>query len=332
MSDPCLDEIWNDVHANPIDAAAARFLARQEHADWSQANQSELDAWLAQSAAHMVAYLRLHDAWNRADRLAALRAPMRKTPGATGRTIGKNVPRLTAAFVLAAGAAALGLTSLRSASTETTYSTPVGGREIIALSDGSQVELNTDTVLQIAKSNPRAVTLVKGEAFFQIRHNVANPFVVTAFGHRITDLGTKFAVRGNAQHLVVTLVEGRARVESEGKNSASAVLAPGDVAVATVDTVSVTKKAPATLSDQLAWRQGMLVFNRATLAEVAEQFNRYNSRKIVIADPKAAKLALMGKFPVNDVDLFGRVANAVLGVKVIHRGDEIIVSSKPAGN
>lgn len=329
MSEPGPESLWSGT--NPVDAAAARFLARQQSNDWSDADQTKLDEWLAQSTAHMVSYLRLHDAWTRADRLAALRLPMRKAP-APANALGKNILRLTAGFVLAAGAAAFAFTNFRATPTEITYSTPVGGREVIALTDGSQVELNTDTVLQIAKANPRAVTLVKGEAFFQIKHNAANPFVVTAFGHRITDLGTKFAVRGNARHMVITLVEGRARVDSEGFNKASAVLAPGDVAVATANAVSVTKKPPATLTDQLAWRQGMLVFNRATLAEVAAEFNRYNERKIVIADQQTAHLALMGKFPVNDVDLFGRVANAVLGVSVIHYGNEIIVSSKPAEN
>lgn len=329
MSESGLETMWTGT--NPVDAAAARFLARQQNSDWSQADQSELDTWLSQSSAHMVSYLRLHDAWTRADRLAALRLPMRETQTVPA-TLGKNVLRLAAGIVVAVGAAAWAITSIQTAPAETTYSTPVGGREVIALTDGSQVELNTDTIVQIAKSNPRAVTLVKGEAFFQIKHNAANPFVVTAFGHRITDLGTKFAVRGNARHLVVTLVEGRARVDSEGPGKASAVLAPGDVAVATSNTVSVMKKPSATLSDQLAWREGMLVFNRATLAEVAAEFNRYNLRKIVISDPQTARLALMGKFPVNDVDLFGRVANAVLGVRVVHRGDEIIVSSKPDKN
>ena len=326
MSEPGLEALW--IGTNATDVAAARFLARQQSSDWNEVDQADLDAWLAQSAKHMVSYLRLHDAWTRADRLAALRPPMRKSPNAP-YALSKTIARLTAGFVLAAGAVVFAVANFRTAPAETTYSTPVGGREVIALTDGSQVELNTDTVVQINSANPRAVTLIKGEAFFQIRHNAASPFVVTAFGHHITDLGTKFAVRGTPRRLEVTLIEGRARVDSEGPNKASAVLSPGDVAIATASTVSVTKKPSATLSDQLAWRQGMLVFNRATLAEVAAEFNRYNARKIVISDPETAHLALMGKFPVNDVDLFGRVANAVLGVRIVHRGTEVVVLSKP---
>jgi transmembrane sensor len=103
-------------------------------------------------------------------------------------------------------------------------------------------------------------------------------------------------------------------------------LAPGDVAVATPGAMTVTKKPEASLADQLAWRQGLLIFNDTTLAEVAAQFNRYNSKKLVIADAATARLAIMGKFPVNDVDLFGRVAKAVLGVRVETRDSEVVIS------
>ena len=211
---------------------------------------------------------------------------------------------------------------------ETTYATPVGGREVIALSDGSQVEINTDTVLRVsADQQHRMVTLDRGEAYFQIRHDDYHPFVVNAFGHRVTDIGTKFVVRADADRVEVALVEGRARIDAaDGARAHSAVLTPGDVAVATTSSMSVMKKPEASLADQLAWRQGLLIFNYASLADVAAQFNRYNARKVIIADPATARLAIMGKFPVNDVELFGRVAKAVLGVRVESRDSEVVIS------
>lgn len=326
------EDPWNAIGASSVDATAARWLARRDRVDWSAADQAELDTWLSASTAHMITYLRLYDAWNRADRLAALRAPMRETPAVPdvhGRA-GRPALKIAAVCVLAAGVASA--LTYRPAPRDVTYATPVGGREVIALSDGSQIELNTNTTLRISGDKRRVVTLDKGEAYFQIKHDAKHPFIVHAFGHRVTDLGTKFVVRGSGKRLEVTLVEGRARVDaaSAGAHQASAVLTPGDVAIAIDNTVSVTKKPGASLVDQLAWREGMLVFDRATLAEVAAQFNRYNSRKIVIADPAIAKLEIMGKFPVNDVALFGRVATAVLGVRVTEQSGEVVVS-KSAG-
>ena len=62
---------------------------------------------------------------------------------------------------------------------EKTYSTGIGVRETIALPDGSQIELNTDTSVRLAEDGlHRHVTLDRGEAFFQVKHDATHPFVV----------------------------------------------------------------------------------------------------------------------------------------------------------
>ena len=73
--------------------------------------------------------------------------------------------------------------------------TPKGGQEKLALADGSQIELNTNSAIRLDVGPVhRSVELVRGEAFFEIKHDASRPFVVTAAGHTITDLGTKFLV------------------------------------------------------------------------------------------------------------------------------------------
>ena len=99
--------------------------------------------------------------------------------------------------------------------TYTIYATDIGGRKILSLSDGSKIELNTDTSLRIAKgSGGRRVWLDKGEAYFEINHNAAWPFIVTAGTHRVTDLGTKFTMHETGNWLEVALLEGSARLQS----------------------------------------------------------------------------------------------------------------------
>ena len=319
---------WRAVGASAVDTSAALWLARRDRDDWSVADQVELDAWLSASAAHMITYLRLHDAWSRADRLAALRPSAGVRAYGTSRGRLKQIATRAAIFCFVATALAAAAAMYWISPRETTYATPVGGREVIALSDGSQVEINTDTVLRVsADQQHRTVTLDRGEAYFQIRHDERHPFVVNVFGHRVTDLGTEFVVRADADRVEVALVEGRARIDAaDGERVHSAVLTPGDVAVATTSSVLVTKKPEASLADQLAWRQGLLIFNYASLADVAAQFNRYNAKKVIIADPATARLAIMGKFPMNDVELFVRVAKAVLGVRVESRDSEVVIS------
>ena len=207
------------------------------------------------------------------------------------------------------------------------FSTPVGGRETIRLSDGSIIELNTNTQLRIrASATARLVTLDKGEAYFHVRHDAQRPFVATADDGRVVDLGTKFVVREGADHLEVALVEGRARFESANPKAKTAVLTPGDVVVATADSVSVTRRSAHELSDALGWRRGVLVFDHTTLADAAAELNRYNSEKIVIADPDVRRRIIGATIPVNGVEAFTRVAQQIFGIHVEKSGGEIIIS------
>ena len=131
---------------------------------------------------------------------------------------------------------------------EKTFSTPVGGRQILTLTDGSRIELNTDTVLRVALGKDhRTVWLDKGEAYFQVKHDAARPFVIYTNGRRITDLGTKFLVRADQGRLEVALLEGRVRLDAAtDQPQAMTVLTAGDDAVAVGNTTSVPRNPFAT--------------------------------------------------------------------------------------
>ena len=298
----------------------------RDSGDWTAEDQAALDAWLAQSPEHVVAYWRLDAAWERTQRLVALR------PGAPERARGqiwRHLFRFAAAIiVVAAGAGAAFYLSRPAAPEIRRFATEVGARKTIKLPDGSQIELNTNSVLRIAPGpNPRMAWLDAGEAYFKIQHDSAHPFVVMAQGRRVVDLGTEFLVKSEPRRLEVALVAGRAQLDSPGDPAQEpAVLTPGDVAIATANAISVTAKTAKTLTDELSWRQGVLVFKYTTLADAAAEFNRYNTRKIVIADPAAAKLTIVGTFPSNDVSAFTDAAQAIFGLKIQNRPGEIAIT------
>jgi len=324
MSAPGRENPWDGMHVNPIDASAAKWIERSDREDWSETDQAELDAWLAQSPAHTVAYLRLYDAWNRADRLAALRPP-KPEQAASARSGGWMVfLRIAAAFGVVAVAGLLTANYLLTPK-EQSFSTPIGGRETVRLSDGTVIELNTNTALRIrADAHQRFVTLERGEAYFQVKHDAARPFVVMATDGRVVDLGTKFVVRDGVDHLEVTLVEGRARFESA--NARAAVLSPGDVVIATADSMSVTKRSSQELTNELGWRRGVLVFDHTTLADAAAELNRYNREQIIVADPDVRRRIIGATIPINGVEAFTRVAEQIFHVHVEKNDSEIILS------
>jgi transmembrane sensor len=175
-----------------VRAKASEWLvARRMTKIWSDEDQTALDAWLAQSPAHLMAYWRLDAAWGQAQRLTVLRTPEREIEPAPKR---RNFLRV-AGFV-SGGVAAIVLADAGAIFLQTppakVYATPVGGHLAVALADGSSIELNTDTILRVAENaRGREATLEKGEAYFQIRHDAARPFALSVSGHRVIDLACR---------------------------------------------------------------------------------------------------------------------------------------------
>jgi len=321
-----IQQALNSAGAKDVTACATAWLERREFGEWSEKDQTELDAWLAESNAHRATFWRLEAAWDRTHRLAALRLPASE-PIAQKR-FWRRVVRGAATLAVISifgGAATIYLTR----PPETIYSTPVGGREIVTLADGSQVELNTDTILRTRiDDSHRTVRLIQGEAYFEVVHDAAHPFSVLVAGHRVTDLGTKFVVRNDADRVEVSLLDGRVRFDPANSlaQKSSAILAPGDVVVATAASMSVTKAEASTIAASLAWRRGMLIFNNTPLADAVAEINRYTSRKLVIANDATGRIEIGGTFPVNNVMAFTRVARELLGLRVENRGDETVIS------
>jgi transmembrane sensor len=315
----------NNTSANAhVEECAASWIGRQQFETWNGSEQEKLDLWLAQSDNHKAAYWRLKAGWNRTDRLAALRSSG-DAPVATTR----SWMRRGFAFGLVLIASMAGAFFYFNQPHRDTYSTSIGGHTTIALADGSAIDLNTDTAVDTEISAQRRIVyLRKGEAFFRIRHNTRRPFIVMTQNHRIVDLGTQFLVRTASRKFEVDLIEGRARVESadEAAQHGSALLAPGDTAIVTTDGMKVSRKSAGELANELGWRQGVLIFHNTSLADAAEQFDRYGDAKLVIADADTARLTINGTFRTTGIDNFAGVTREIFGLRVQKRGNNIILS------
>ena len=313
--------------AMDVDARAMDFLIERSLGDWAAADRAALNVWLDESPAHRIAYWRLESVWTRADRLAVLRFSTRdESVPSTAR----RWRTLLGIGILAIAALAAVMSYLVSLPHSTIYATATGEQRSVHFADGTRVDLNTATVIRAAMDTRyRAIELIRGEAVFHVKHNAAHPLIVVAAGSRITDLGTEFLVRNNSGNLKVALIEGRARLESDIAGRAQnhiAILLAGDEAIASVHGLSVVRKTQPELLGELAWQHGELVFHHATLVEVAGEYNRYNRRKIIIADSEAGARIINATLPTNDVDAFARMAQNFLGLHVSENGDEIVIS------
>jgi transmembrane sensor len=311
---------------------AARFVMRRDEPGWSDADQAELDVWLAESYAHKAAYWRLAQSWVMAGRLAGL-GPQRQ--GRQRHWIARIGPFAIAASVMLAALVTVGVGLQKAADTPvlaTTYATPVGGHRAIGLPDGSRAELNTATRLRSALAKEgRQVWLDDGEAFFKVVHDPAHPFVVHAGRYRVTVLGTSFSVRRQGDEMTVSVLEGKVRVDRTDADASQAlqqmpVLGAGQMAILRPSELLVTTGDAARVEQALAWRDGMLRFDGASLADVAADFNRYSDRKIVVDDPRAAKIRINGTFRAKNSAAFLRLLEEAYGLRVETDGNAIIIS------
>ncbi len=202
------------------------------------------------------------------------------------------------------------------------YSTGVGERRTVRLSDGTLVTLNTRTSLKIAFSGGRRlVKLVRGQALFEVAHDRNRPFTVEAADRQVTALGTVFQVRIDPGRVSVVLIKGRVVVDRtrEAANAFGdprvepAFLKPGQEFSAELgapqQVVSVN------VERQLLWRDGFVEFDDAPLGLAVAEINRYASRPITLHDDEVAALHLSGVFRTGSPDEFIDAVGAVLPIE-----------------
>ena len=76
-----------------------------------------------------------------------------------------------------------------------------------------------------------------------------------------------------------------------------------------------------------AWRRGQVILDDTPLRAAAEEMNRYNTTKLVVADDVAADLVVSGLFQAGDSMRFANAVAHTYKLNVQERGAEIILSS-----
>lgn len=218
------------------------------------------------------------------------------------------------------------------------YSTAVGEQRSFTLADGSMVELNSRTRIRVKYSeDQRHVELLEGQALFHVAKNEAQPFVVRSGGTQVRAVGTQFDVYRKPTGTVVTVVEGRVAAASATTQLASempdhAVFLDAGQQItlaldASVPPAPARLEAPA-MEAATAWTRRRLIFKGTPLAEVAEEFNRYSERRIVIADAAIATIPISGSFSSNDSGDFLRFLREVGAYQVRETAGTIEISRR----
>ncbi|MBI2262898.1 MAG: FecR family protein [Caulobacterales bacterium] len=306
-----------------VEKEAAFWFARLRSDELGEEDRVRFSRWLAADTAHVSAYADYQGLWSDLDEVAAtgpILAMRREALKATRRP-SRARPRWVPMGAIAAGVAAVlvgGWILLQSpalvpqavsSSAPATYRTEVGERSSITLADGSVVQLNTDSVLEVNYVDERRdLRLLRGQALFEVAHDRNRPFVVEAGGQTITALGTAFDVHVGAGETRVTLVEGRIEVRRVNGTRLFPVapevrkLTAGEQLVAIEERPFVVRRAD--LEKAVSWREGRVVFSDEPLAQVIEEINRYSTRKVVLGDGDLGEMKVSGVFRPGSAERF----------------------------
>jgi transmembrane sensor len=201
------------------------------------------------------------------------------------------------------------------------YTTRAGERRVVTLTDGSQVALDSRSEVRVQYSaHARELTLTRGQARFDVAHDIERPFTVTADGHKVIATGTSFNVDLFGPSLLVTLIEGRVVVASKIETPVPRIILDAG------EQVVFSPKAPPSvarvnLGQATAWENGEIVSDNDSLATVVARINRYAQHAVVIDDAQTSDLRISGVFHTGDVDGFVSTIVAYLPVRAEQEAD-----------
>jgi transmembrane sensor len=170
--------------------------------------------------------------------------------------------------------------------TTETMTTPCGKIITLTLSDGTVVKLNAASSITFPQtfSGRERVVRLRGEAFFEVKHDARHPFVVQTDYFRTTVLGTHFNITAySPSRASVTLIEGKVRVQNRRSNALT--LAPEEQAVFLKG--GSLGKQKADIYPCLQWQKGFFYFDETPLQEILLELGRWYNIDIQFRNKKA---------------------------------------------
>jgi transmembrane sensor len=323
-----------------IDDEALDWVMRQAGGQLGGQDRAAFDAWFAASPRHQGAYLRARAIQHSLDQVSV--QDNLKPPAQTRDTGWEGKPphpaRNRRAFMfggaLAAGIAALAAVSLRPRLlAPTVLQTARGEFRKVPLADRSNVSMNSGTELEVAMGGAeRRIVLKQGEAWFEVAKDKTRPFIVESGGVRVRAVGTAFSVRRQPAGAQVLVTEGVVEVWSQdGTAPVTRMTAGAQALVLDAAAEIAVSQNPDDVERKLAWRSGKLVLQNQTLEDAVLEFNRYNARQILIADPALRRKILVGQYRIDQPDYFANDVRTLFRVPVAVGADRITIGAGAAG-
>lgn len=220
-----------------------------------------------------------------------------------------------AVFALIAGFAVTEFFFEKKYISENTNNTP----EYLTLHDSSTVWLNANSVLQFPEKfeNKKRAVKLSGEAFFKIKSDPKNPFIIETDYTQITVLGTEFNVEAydTAKYVKVTVVSGKVQFSDTRKNLSKINLSKGEAAIIEKSTGKITKDNEANTNKYFVHTK-TLIFKKTELYVVAETLSQVYGEKIIVEKDNLKHCKLTATFKDAQLSEILTIISSTLGVEI----------------
>jgi transmembrane sensor len=344
----------DDVIRNAIAQRAADWFVAHRAGELDQAEREAFFAWLKASPIHVEEYLgiaaaerglsegaaelpkmaledlkklaREDDSGQVIGLIGAAPAAPAVTPTPRKRSW---MPAAAAAGVTAAAVAAAWLLQAHSPAVAQTFRTARGAQQSWQLTDGSSVRLDSDSEVSVLLSaSERVATVVHGQALFHVAHDAHRSFRVRSGNVDALAIGTEFDVYQKPESTLITVLEGQIAVSDSAAqpgNSRALKVSTGEQVRINAGAALPAAAVPADIHTTMSWLDHKISFDQRPLAEVADEFNRYNAAQIMIEDPSLRRLPVSGVFDAADIDSFAAFLASLEGVGVTRNASAITV-------
>jgi transmembrane sensor len=310
--------------AADVEVAAAHWLARMTSGDATAADRVEFAMWRMASPDHDRVFRELQQIWTSLH----VAAPHRARFGAFLDRVRKSQPAWSS-WAAAVAAAFFGVAFLSQALSagHVDYATRPGEIKTVHLADGSVISLNGDTAINVrfAPGGERRVELARGEAFFEVRHDAARPFIVDSGAALVRDIGTGFDVARRGERGSVSVDHGEVEVLAADR---STVLDKGQQVQ--FDLYELGRKSLVDTSMASAWRRGLYFAENDTLSDVMRDLNPYYRGHIIVLDNRLGERRINAVVQLAHIDAWLAALNKIGGVSVRKIGPLIVIDKAKA--
>lgn len=297
------------------DAQAEHWVVKLASGELEAAELAAFKAWLATDPAHRIAFDRERMLWQSLDQLRGAFEPAPRPRRSRLRGMMRLVTQRRA---LAAAAAAAFLLVLSPDAALWLQADAIAGRgeiRTVTLPDGSQAVLDSEAAIAVAYSNSeRRVRLLRGQAWFTVKHGDPRAFRVAALGGMTEDIGTAFEVNRSSSAVTVSVTEGAVRVSSP-ITTAGPVLQASERAHypkgGTVKRIAAMDR-----SQIAAWRRGIIVIDNRPVAEAIADVARYRQGYTWVIDAHQ-NAPVSGIFRTDDPDEALAMLTQMAGLKAM---------------